>query len=117
SSPAWPWWRSALWLALAAGAVAWQGPTFLTDLGWGQTQPVDFFQEWAAGRNLLAGLPVYANQRDNCQRYLGFRPTDEARFFPEVNAHPPASVLLALPFSLLAYAHALLLWNLLSLAG
>jgi hypothetical protein len=78
---------------------------------------VDFFQEWASAKNLFAGLPVYASQRDNCERYLGFRPPDEDRFFPEVNAHPPPAVLLSLPFGLLDYRVALLVWNLLSLGG
>jgi hypothetical protein len=35
----------------------------------------------------------------------------------EVNAHPPASVLIALPFAALSYSNATLVWNLLSLAA
>jgi hypothetical protein len=104
-------------LLLAAGAAVWQGPSFVQDLGLGQTQVVDFFQEWASARNWREGEPIYADQRETCKRYLGFEQAKEDRFVLDVNAHPPTAVLLALPLAWLSYPQALLVWNLLSIAA
>jgi alpha-1,2-mannosyltransferase len=77
----------------------------------------DFFQDWASARNFLEGLPVYFNHRVTIPRYLGKTNLDAGDLFVEVNAHPPTSILLMVPFGALAYRDALLIWNLLSLAG
>jgi hypothetical protein len=78
----------------------------------------DFVQEWASARNLIDGRPIYEDQEISLARYLDFHrdpenPTD--RFFLRVNAHPPTSVLLAVPLAWLDYPDAVLTWNMLSL--
>ena len=60
----------------------------------------DFFQDYASARNLLSGRPIYSR-------------IDPAIY--QFNAHPPTSVLLALPFAGMAYVPATVAWNLLSL--
>jgi hypothetical protein len=80
----------------------------------------DFVQEWASARNYFEGQPIYEDQETSLARYLDFQrdpaqPTD--RFFIQVNAHPPTSVLLALPLAHLDYPDAVLAWNLISLAA
>jgi hypothetical protein len=70
----------------------------------------DFAQEWTSARNALQGQPVYLPMEQSVKRDFG--DAAEARF--AYNAHPPASVLLALPFALLDYQTAYLSWNLLS---
>jgi Glycosyltransferase family 87 len=77
---------------------------------------VDFFQEWASARNLLNGLPTYTDLRITTPLYLKPDHFDPGEVTVEVNAHPPTSVLLALPFALFDYNDAVLLWNLVSLA-
>jgi hypothetical protein len=98
-----------------------QGPTFVRNLRPPQSIGVDFFQEWASARNLLNGLPAYENQRAAIERYLGYRTGTgdgrEVEVSYEQNAHPPTSVLLAVPFALLDYPDAVLVWNLLSLGA
>ena len=66
-------------------------------------------------RNYREGLPLYTPHSVTIPRYLGpgIRVADGLMI--EVNAHPPTSVLLALPFSLLHYPDAVLAWNLVSL--
>jgi len=80
---------------------------------------LDFSQEWASARNLLEGFPIYTNQEDSLARLSGFRrdAKDPANpFFPSVNAHPPTSILLAVPIAWLEYPDAFMVWNLFSLA-
>ncbi len=100
-------------------ALAWRGPAWLTAL-----QPrsyyegrflADFFQEWASARNYYGGLPIYTPQEVTLSLYFREQKAPNDLIFNEVNAHPPSSVLLALPFAKLDYADAFLLWNELSL--
>ncbi|MBS0211331.1 MAG: sulfatase-like hydrolase/transferase [Planctomycetes bacterium] len=76
----------------------------------------DFFQEWASARNFFTGQPIYTPQQETAERYLNYRAGSQ-RVFVNVNAHPPTSVLMTLPFGWLEYRRAFLLWNLLSLAA
>src|SRR5262249_55049861 len=80
------------------------------------TQPRDFAQEWRSVRNYFERRPIYENQETRLAHHRGYRgrPGEPAL---EVNAHPPVSVLLTLPVAALDYPHALLTWNLLSLAA
>jgi len=73
----------------------------------------DFYQDWASGRNWWNGLPVYTDHRITIPRYIG--PVDPFCLRVEFNAHPPSSILVMIPWSLLEYRAALLAWNLLSL--
>jgi hypothetical protein len=75
----------------------------------------DFFQEWASARNRLEGLPIYTRQDESAIRYIGFDPKASTAPFIEYNAHPPTSVLLALPLAPLNYSDAFLAWSVLSL--
>jgi hypothetical protein len=112
----WPWWYIALWSVALVLACAWQGPRFLRGLRPTRDHVTDFFQEWSSARFHCDGLPVYTPQEEGLRRYLG-RQRDRDSAFNEVNAHPPTSVLLALPLAGLNYADACLAWNLLSLAA
>jgi hypothetical protein len=84
--------------------------------------PHDFFQEWASGRNYLAGVPVYSPQKDVYVREfanLGFDPPPRDATPPDmnpVNAHPPASIIIFLPLALTSYVTAFRLWSLASIA-
>jgi hypothetical protein len=78
---------------------------------------LDFVQEWASVQNYLHGEPVYGDQELALQRYLGYYrdPNSTETFFLTVNAHPPTSVLVAMPFCWLSYPDAFEAWNLVSL--
>ncbi len=64
-------------------------------------RPQDFYQDWASARNLAAGRAPYAK-------------LDGWLF--DYNAHPPTSILLAVPFAGLDYITASVAWNLFCLA-
>jgi hypothetical protein len=110
----WPAARRWLWAGLACGLCLFQGPTFVRKLWPGDLAP-DFFQEWASARFLLNGQPIYTDLRVAIERYLGG--PAEVKMYVEVNAHPPTSVLLAVPFAVLDFPDAAFAWNLLSLAA
>jgi hypothetical protein len=76
---------------------------------------LDFYQEWASARNHFEGLPIYLRQDESAIRYVGFDPRISAFPIIEYNAHPPTSVLLALPLARLDYYDAFLAWSVLSL--
>jgi hypothetical protein len=111
-----PAWRRWLWAVLAVLACVLQGPAFVDSLRPPRTEWVDFFQDWASARNFLEGLPVYTHQKITLERYLELGP-DKVFTFIEHNAHPPPSVLLALPFAGLDCPEATLAWNLISLTA
>lgn len=71
----------------------------------------DFAQEWTSVRNFLVGLPVYLDYRQSLEIHLGGSASPTFTY----NAHPPGAVLLALPFGLLEYRAAYLLWSVASL--
>jgi hypothetical protein len=111
--------RAWLWAGLALLVVALQGPAFVHSLRPDRRTGVDFFQEWASAKNYRTGLPIYAPHSQTIPRYLGLDveglSPDAVRVRIDVNAHPPASVLLAIPFASLDYPDAVLAWNLASL--
>jgi hypothetical protein len=75
----------------------------------------DFFQEWASAQNHFGGLPVYTSQEKTAALYLNITRPDPPMVV-KVNAHPPTSILVALPFAALDYADAFQVWNLMCLA-
>jgi hypothetical protein len=75
----------------------------------------DFFQDWGSARNLLVGLPIYTHHAISIPRHLHV-PFNSVTSV-EYNAHPPTSVLLAIPFVHLNYPDAVLAWNTLSLVA
>ncbi len=114
-----PWPKSWLWyaaFAFAVFAVGWEGREWCKNLCNLDRPPRDFFQEWASAKNALAGRPVYAPHSETIPLYLS-RPVRTGRGFVEANAHPPASVVLALPFAALDYSTAHFLWNVCCLAA
>ncbi|GAB6186277.1 glycosyltransferase family 87 protein [Thermopirellula anaerolimosa] len=94
------WWRGPVWLT-ALTPRTYQGSPFLPD----------FFQDWASAKNYLKGVPVYDPLENALARYLGQHRRPGDTVFTEVNAHPPASVLLTLPFALLGYQDAFVVWT------
>jgi hypothetical protein len=120
---AWPGASRWIWLALGLLCVLWLGPLFKHSLRPPEDTCVDFFQEWASARNYFADRPIYTNQYDVAEEYVGrppWRPGAAEPYFKgllEYNAHPPITVLLTLPFARLGYTDAVFAWNLLSLAA
>lgn len=86
---------SLLYAAMLAGPIEYRG---------------DLLQDWASGRNYLAGMPVYASLSRSVLHHTG----ESYRGLP-VNAHPPAAVLVFLPFAGLEYPTAYRSWVVLSL--
>ena len=71
----------------------------------------DFVQEWTSARNWQVGRPVYQDMRESIPFHLPKARPGDLHF----NAHPPAAVLIALPFGSLSYRAGLRTWNLISL--
>jgi len=111
-----------LWVALACSLAYTQGPSFYRHVrgmpfftAWTWFVP-DFFQEYASARNHSLGVPIYTEHAVSMVRELGI----EARpglILVEVNAHPPTSVLMALPLAGLSFEQAFFAWNLASLVS
>ena len=114
SSPDRPYWtplRVALWGLAAALVGVWAGPRFVAAFRPPDAALLDFTQEWLSAKNYRAGTPVYADQAETYPRHTG-RPPNPPEALLRWNAHPPASVVLALPFGGLSYADAHAAWNL-----
>ena len=107
----WPLWRKKLWIVLACGAFLMYGCALPTVFMMAGRNLSDFYQEWTSALNVFNGQPVYRPLAD----HLGMRFKDNDELLIKYNAHPPTSVLLALPFGLLSYETACLVWNLLSI--
>lgn len=110
----WPRARPWIWAFLAAWVMVFQGPAWLRSLRPQDATGVDFFQEWASARNLLEGLPVYMDLKEQIERHLQVGPVE---VIVDINAHPPTSILMTVPFAWLSYPDAVLVWNLISLAA
>jgi hypothetical protein len=111
-----PIWQLIALAALFAVTLYIRGPLLIGLARPAHDELFDFYQEWASARNVLDGYPVYESQRVSAARYLDFHPNDD-KFFVEVNAHPPTTVLLTVPLGWLDYSDAALVWNALSLAA
>ena len=109
--------RPWFWAVVVVLVSLTHGPTFIDSLRPAPTEGVDFFQEWASAKNLSHGLPIYTDLEQTASLYLGYkrRPGEELLFTK--NAHPPSSILLAIPFTLLSYPDATLAWNVVSLVA
>ncbi len=113
SRPAWLGKRPWLWAGAALLVCILQFTAFMGALRHAPGVVSDFYQDWASGRNWWTGLPVYTDHRVTIPRYVG--PVDPFCLRVEFNAHPPSSILVMIPWSMLDYRAALLAWNLLSL--
>ncbi|MCA9246984.1 MAG: DUF2029 domain-containing protein [Planctomycetales bacterium] len=71
----------------------------------------DFVQDWSSARNYFEASPIYADLVLTLPAYLGVR----GPYYFQVNAHPPASVLLTLPLGQLEFVPAFLIWQGISL--
>jgi hypothetical protein len=112
----WSLWSFFLGPGLTLIVASTLAPLYLTAFWPPASRVVDYFQEWASARNYREGLPLYTPHSVTIPRYLGPGISTDEGLMIEVNAHPPTSVLLALPFSLLGYPDSVLAWNLASLA-
>ena len=74
-------------------------------------EPVDFFQDWMAARDLVAGRPLYRALSEEAAS-IGVAGT----FKLGHTTHPPTAALAVLPLAWLDYRQAMLVWNLVSLA-
>ena len=102
---------------LVVGLLGWSslGPIWFQAIRPTQGRVNDFYQDWGSARNYVTGAPVYSAHSWSVPRHLGLAKNPNATI--EYNAHPPASVLLALPLAGLDFPDAVRAWNLLTLAG
>lgn len=112
-----PWTQRGLWIVAVLVLAFFKGPHFISSLRPSGDQILDFIQEWASARNYYVGQPIYADQRISIERHLNAKLREDQPLAVKVNAHPPTSVLLVLPFALLDYESAFFAWNLVSLAA
>ena len=106
---------AALWLILGLWGCLWLGPLCVEAMRPDPGRVNDFFQDWGSARNYLLGLPAYTHHAISVPRHLGM-PFDSVTTV-EYNAHPPTSILLALPLARLDYPDAVLAWNTISLVA
>ena len=109
--------NSLLLLCLLLGSWGWsvRGLTWVKAMRPAPNHVNDFYQDWGSARNFLVGLPVYTPHSTSIPRHLGLSSNPNPSI--EYNAHPPTSVLLALPLARLDYPDAVLVWNAISLAA
>jgi alpha-1,2-mannosyltransferase len=100
---------AALSLILGLLGCLWLGPLCVEAMRPAPGRVNDFYQDWGSARNHSVGLPVYTHHATSIPRHLGL-PFDSVTDV-EYNAHPPTSVLLALPLARLDYPDAVLVWN------
>ncbi len=107
-----PTWKIAVWAILAVVVGVVFGPRFVRMFHPPPGYFLDFSQEWLSARNYATGSPVYSPQLDAMKRHTGQVPKNPEDLLTW-NAHPPASILLALPFGQVTdYATAHYYWNL-----
>ena len=102
-------------LILALGGCFWLGPLCVDAMRPVDSRVNDYYQDWGSARNYLVGLPVYTEHAISIPRHLGLTLNPVKSI--DYNAHPPTSVLLALPLAQLSYPDAVLVWNTISLAA
>ena len=108
--------RPVLWFLLFLMVVSLQGPHFIYSLPGNLNSGSDFFQDWASAKDWLDGRPIYGPLADSLNRFLDIQ-ADNKKITMDVhvNAHPPFSLFVVLPFAFLSYVPAMLLWNLVML--
>ncbi|MCA9005624.1 MAG: DUF2029 domain-containing protein [Planctomycetaceae bacterium] len=111
----WPPARKILWVILFLLALIVFAPGYFAALRPADGQVFDFFKEWAAVQNRLAGMPVYSDQEVALLKHLNLKLTNSDAFFDRFNTHPPSANLIAVPFAWLTYQDAQLAWSLTSL--
>ncbi len=110
--PPWPEWAKIFWMLVGGAVCLLWGMSIVKRLTPPYPHLHDFVQEWTSAKNYFAGEPIYLDMNKSFPIHLG----DAWQVgHIDVNAHPPASVLVLLPFGLLDYTPAYLTWNILSL--
>lgn len=108
--------RTIVWALVFGLVVLAFGKLFITSFRPPDDYIADFIQEWLSARNAFAGEPIYGDQLDALARHWPeFRPQDPGSVL-RFNAHPPAAVLVALPFAQLGYQDAHFAWNIVTFA-
>jgi alpha-1,2-mannosyltransferase len=102
-------------LILALWGCFWLGPLCVDAMRPSDGRVNDYYQDWGSARNHLVGLPVYTEHAISIRRHLGLALNPVTSI--DYNAHPPTSVLLALPLARLSYPDAVLAWNAISLVA
>lgn len=100
-------------LIIGLWGCTWLGPLCVEAMRPADGRLNDYYQDWGSARNHLVGLPVYAQHAQSIPRHLGLQANPSKTI--DYNAHPPTSVLLALPFAQFNYPDAVLAWNVVSL--
>ncbi|MFK7778785.1 MAG: glycosyltransferase family 87 protein, partial [Gimesia sp.] len=111
----WPVARKILWVILFVCALAVFVPGYLAALRPAEGQIFDFFKEWAAVKNRVAGIPVYSDQQVALKKHLNLKLINSEDFFDQYNTHPPTANLIAIPLYRLSYRNAQFAWNLVSI--
>ncbi len=106
---------AVLWLTLGSWGWFLLGPIWVRSMRPAPDEVIDFYQDWGSARNFWGGLPIYTPHSISIPQYLGLPSNPDPSV--EHNAHPPTSVLVVLPLGQLAYPHAALIWNIISLAA
>ena len=99
--------KTAAWLSylvVAIGQMAMVVPI-------ATTYPQDLFQDYVSARQLLAGQPLYPDLAPFYNEYLARVDGSAGTWVISVNAHPPASILVALPVAGLPYPAASWIWE------
>src|SRR5262245_33244267 len=104
-----------IWLILGPILCAVMGLVTVIRLRPNENKLHDFVQEWTSARNWLQGEPIYEDLRRSVADDI--RPDLVFTLPIRYNAHPPASVLVTLPFGFLPYYQAVVIWNVLSVVA
>ncbi len=102
----WPLRYILLWCVLASLACWYYEDFFALSFWPEQPSPAnnyhvpDLFQDWASARNRLDGRPIYTPHTVTVPVYFSYQRDSRDLGFIDYNAHPPTSVLAALPLAL-----------------
>lgn len=103
-------------LLLLCFSISFHGADFYSRLFIHKSDEVkDFIQEWLSARCYWNGVSIYTPLRVALEANESNAPIGPWTSTLEYNAHPPASVLIALPFAYLPYRDAFIVWNVLNI--
>lgn len=107
-----PWERVGVFFLLLVAGLLLYGPRYVKSFRPPDDIFVDFLQEWLSAKNYYTGHAIYEHQVASVNRHIPGANHTEQSLTLHHNAHPPGSVLLALPFAGLNYWDAQFAWNL-----
>ncbi len=88
----WPLARKLVWVILFLCALAVFAPGYFAALRPADGQVFDFFKEWAAVKNRLAGMPVYADQELALQKHLNLKLSNPEGFSTAITHTRPQQI-------------------------